>query len=64
MCESDEARDEGDHEQDVEGAVEDVPEAEVVAADFVELAQLVEHEAEGEDVEEAFDLYTLQEGRG
>ena len=55
VAEGDHAGDEGDGEEDVEGAVEDVPEAEIVPAHFIELADLVAGEAEGEDVEEPFD---------
>lgn len=55
VAEGDHARDEGDAEQRVQGAVEDVPEADVVAADLPELGALVGDEAEGHEVEDALD---------
>ena len=53
--ERDQAQDEGGREQGVEGEVEDVPEAEVVAADLPAFGGFVAEEAEGHEVEDALD---------
>lgn len=44
------AQDEGDGQQRVQSAVEDVPETNVVTTNLPELGQLVTDEAEREDV--------------
>ena len=49
------AEDEGRRQEGVEGQVEDVPEGDVVAADLPQLDELVQDEAQGEDVEDALD---------
>lgn len=58
----DHAEDKGQGEQGVEGAIEHVPEGEIVAADLVELVYLVADEAQGEDVEQAFDDVEISVG--
>ncbi len=55
LAKGNEAQSQADHQQRVEHRVEGIPEAQDVVAGLPELGQLVEEEAEGECVQQAFD---------